>query len=110
VPAATVTVADASPASALGVPGDPGAASGAALPAPEPPPDPADTDGDGTGVGVGTGAGGDTGPGSAVGAGGGILGPAPDAFTATKRNVYFVPGVNPVNSTVPPTPPRIVTD
>ena len=40
----------------------------------------------------------------------GTLGPAPDAFTATTRNVYFVPGANPVNSAVPPAPPLIVTD
>jgi hypothetical protein len=59
---------------------------------------------------VGVGAGGDTGAGSTVGARDGILGPAPDAFTATTRNVYLVPGDNPVNSAVPPAPPRIVTD
>jgi len=59
---------------------------------------------------VGTGAGSGLRSGPGAGTCDGTLGPAPDAFTATTRNVYFVPGVNPVNSAVPPAPPLIVTD
>ena len=40
----------------------------------------------------------------------GILGPAPDSFTATARNVYRLPGSRPLNTAVPPALPLIVTD
>jgi hypothetical protein len=64
----------------------------------------------GAAVGVGDGAGSGLRSGPGAGTCDGTLGPAPDAFTATTRNVYFVPGANPVNSAVPPAPPLIVTD
>ena len=47
--------------------------------------------------------------GSEVVTGAGILGPAPESFNATTKNVYLISGERPVNVAVPPAPPPIVT-
>ena len=65
------------------------------------------TTGEGTEVGVRSGLA--LGTGSEVVTGAGILGPAPESFNATTKNVYLISGERPVNVAVPPAPPPIVT-
>ena len=59
------------------------------------------TTGEGTEVGVRSGLA--LGTGSEVVTGAGILGPAPESFNATTKNVYLISGERPVNVAVPPT-------
>ena len=73
----------------------------------DPPPVPVLALGLGEGVGVGSGVVLESG--SDVVTSEGTLGPAPESFTATARNVYLIPGNRPVNVAVPPSPPPIVT-
>ena len=40
----------------------------------------------------------------------GIRGPAPDAFDATTKNLYFTSGSSPTKRAIPAAPPLIVTD
>ena len=105
--AANATEACVLPAVATTLGGAPGAVSVTG----DPPPVPVLTLGldAGEGEGLGAGSGVVLEPGSDVVTREGTLGPAPESFTATARNVYLIPGDRPVKVAVPPSPPPIVT-